>query len=80
MEPRGSLKNSLRIINPTRHPINDTEKKGLQLGSVVRVSVNPGLSINSGFFISAPKSLFGIIFSIFFFFFLVFFFFTASHH
>ena len=27
MEPRGSLKNSLRIINPTRHPMNDTEKK-----------------------------------------------------
>ena len=61
MEARGSLKNSVRIINPTRHTQWTTQKKGLQLGSVVRrqISVNPGLNINPSFFISPSKAFLG---------------------
>ena len=72
IEPRGSLKNSVRIINPTRHTLWTTQKKGLQLGSVVRrqISVNPGLNVNPSFFISPSKSLFRMIFSLLYYFFL----------
>ena len=61
MEARGSLKNSVRIINPTRHTQWTTQKKGLQLGSVVRrqISVNPGLNIIPSFFISPSKAFLG---------------------
>ena len=77
MEPRGSLKNSVRIINPTRHTQWTTQKKGLELGSVIRrqISVNPRLNINPSFFISPSKSLFRMIFSP-----LYYFFFTTSNH
>ena len=71
MEPRGSLKNSVRIINPTRHTQRTTQKKGLELGSVIRrqISVNPRLNINPSFFISPSKSLFRMIFSPLYYFF-----------
>ena len=71
MEPRGSLKNSVRIISPTRHTQWTTQKKGLELGSVIRrqISVNPRLNINPSFFISPSKSLFRMIFSPLYYFF-----------